>query len=567
MANPQRQNRDRDKSAAAPVPDRADFDRLKPLRRLADRKADIGAYYRSLLRHDDELIRIGATCWLLDNQEFVQRARTAARSLGPYPCLRARVPDLFKGNCANPGETLGAGIDAQSDSVAQAVAEPLERFRQTGDASAMLEAAKEAETAAGWRAGLEWSTRAMLLYSVDPHAAIRTFEILTYANKPDQVAVFRDLLAEFGMFPALCKLESAGLLVEKSEHRAAMNILDTMSHRKLNRAPLRRRLHALRGACQASLGQFEDAVRSYEMANTDGRHTNHQLMARLPDQVKILNALDVTPPAADRNDNHFMMLGFPRSGTTLLESALSAHPAIETFEEVRAFSQMAHNLKDAVVTNGTIDAGDLSAMREGYYRDLEALMTTPEAAVFIDKTPIRSVYGPLLRRLFPQKRYIFSIRHPYDVVLSCFRTQFGANMSMIHFNRFPDACALYDVAMTNWFEAYPETDTAAGPRRPDIAAEISGATVCTVRYERLVTDFETEIGSVLTFLGVPWDDSVTRFAEAAKQRRAKTPSYTKVRKGLGIGVQTAWQDFRFLFETPPAEPLKRWVNRFGYEGL
>jgi hypothetical protein len=71
---------------------------------------------------------------------------------------------------------------------------------------------------------------------------------------------------------------------------------------------------------------------------------------------------------------------------------------------------------------------------------------------------------------------------------------------------------------------------------------------------------------VLSFLGVAWDDAVRDFAELADKRRVKTPSYAKVRQGLALGVQSTWRNFDFLFTSREAEPLRKWVKRFGYEG-
>ena len=546
--------------------------RLKPLRRLAGPQPDIAAYYRSLLRHEDELVRIGAICWLTDNNQYVQRARAAAAALGPVPCLAERLPDVFAGKSARMIGLDGTSRIPETDakaakSVAAAVAESVEGFQRSSDPAMLLNASLQADAAAGWMAGLNWSLRAMLVYSVEPLAAIRTFEILVHANQKETIAALIELLSEIRLFSDLCAIESAALLLETSDFTAALAKLDSLQIRNLGLPSLRSRFHTLRGACQAGLGNFKGAVISYELQNTGGQPPSPRLLARMPDQVRTLNSLKLSLRTPDSRADHFMMLGFPRSGTTLLESALSAHPAVETFEEVRAFSQMAHNMMDRAQSQKPIGSDEALAFREDYYRELDQLSADPDATVYIDKTPIRSVYGPLLRRLFPDKRYIFSIRHPYDVVLSCFRTPFGANMSMIHFNRFADACAIYDMAMTNWFDAFPETDTVPGPRRGNDSALGDSGPVCTVRYERLVNEFETELQAVLDFLGVPWDDSVTRFAESAKRRRAKTPSYSKVRKGLSIGVQSAWRDYKFLFEIPEAEPLHHWATRFGYDTL
>ena len=75
----------------------------------------------------------------------------------------------------------------------------------------------------------------------------------------------------------------------------------------------------------------------------------------------------------------------------------------------------------------------------------------------IDKMPIRSLYSPLMAKLLPEQRYIFSIRHPYDVALSCFKQRFKPNGAMSSFLSFADTVQLYDFAMTTWFKDHSWT--------------------------------------------------------------------------------------------------------------
>ena len=89
--------------------------------------------------------------------------------------------------------------------------------------------------------------------------------------------------------------------------------------------------------------------------------------------------------------------------------------------------------------------------------------------------------------------------------------------------------------------------------------------VCYVRYERLVTDFESELRRTLDFLGAEWDPAVLTFAESAGRRAATTPSYQKVRQGLSLGIQSSWRNYKFLFDGRDARPLDKWIGFFAYE--
>jgi hypothetical protein len=169
--------------------------------------------------------------------------------------------------------------------------------------------------------------------------------------------------------------------------------------------------------------------------------------------------------------------------------------------------------------------------------------------VLVDKMPIRSADAAFITKLFPEWRYVFSIRHPYDVVLSCFKQRFTPNAAMENFRTIDGAARLYDLAMTEWFKQHRMDD-------PNVHY---------VRYDDLVTNFEPVTRATLDFLGVEWDDAVKDFSRSAEQRAAKTPSYQKVRQGLSIGVQTQWRNYRFAFESEATKPLAKWAEFFGYE--
>ncbi len=551
--------------------------RLKPMRKLALHGRDIGAYYRSLLRHDDTLIQAGAVCWLLDNRQQLAKARIAALKLRHFPCVRQKAFALFsqtEGPSAAEPFNEDNGLPSPEPAVpgggpvAVAVEPNLQNFYATGIPTALYDAINSAESAAGWNAGLDWALRAMVLYGINPAATVRTFELLVAANQTAAVQMLINCFSEWQLFPSVTAVEAAAVLLRTGEPGAAYKILRNLPPERIE-PQLRSRLYSLIAECQVGLGKFEEAATFYEFQNTLGQRAKPKLMALFPDQIRTLNALDIGTIGPDIHTHDLMMIGFPRSGTTLLESALTSHSDIATYEELPAFSEMAAQFLAEANQAAGLTSGRVEALRSQYYKKLHAQAGKTDARVHIDKMPVRSVYGPFLRRIFPDKRYIFSIRHPYDVVLSCFRTRFATNMGMVHFERFADTCALYDLAMSSWFNAFPETNTGGNGQADGTAAPPTNVSdrVWTVRYERLVEDFEAEIAGILTFLNVGWDDSVMQFATAAEKRRARTPSYAKVRQGLGLGVQTAWQDFRFLFETPEAVVLHKWVERFGYEGL
>ena len=126
----------------------------------------------------------------------------------------------------------------------------------------------------------------------------------------------------------------------------------------------------------------------------------------------------------------------------------------------------------------------------------------PERKFLIDKLPIRSAEAVLLQKMFPQMKYIFSIRHPYDVVLSCFKQYFSPNGAMDNFTTIGDACHLYDFAMSQWFSVF----------------SLESEQVCYVHYHRLVENLQDEVTRVLGFVGTSWDDGILQFARRSDDR-------------------------------------------------
>src|SRR3569833_473675 len=162
------------------------------------------------------------------------------------------------------------------------------------------------------------------------------------------------------------------------------------------------------------------------------------------------------------------------------------------FEEITSSASMELYLERALPVAKTTE--DLQRVylraRDRYYDEALRRRRKLGAEVFVDKLPMRSAEAGFMAKVFPDKRYIFSIRHPFDVVLSCFKQHFGHNIAMEHFRSFESAAKLYDFTLRQWFAVHSLDD----PR------------VRYVRYDTLVTDFEATLRGSLDFLGLDWND-------------------------------------------------------------
>lgn len=255
--------------------------------------------------------------------------------------------------------------------------------------------------------------------------------------------------------------------------------------------------------------------------------------------------------AAGAAVSHAFLLGFPRSGTTLLEQVLASHPLIATCEEAptlatpyQAFLSDADACAD-LLRMGTEEA---EAWGRHYWDTVREQGVDVAGKVFIDKQPAGTLYLPIIARLFPRATILFAIRDPRDVVLSCYRQAFRMNAMTYAFTDLAETAGCYDACMT--------LADAARTRLPLAWLDI--------RHEALVDDFDAALTRILDFLELPADPGVADFARLAATRPIRTPSATQVRAGINRRGLGRWERFREELE-PVLPTLAPWTKRFGYE--
>jgi tetratricopeptide (TPR) repeat protein len=257
------------------------------------------------------------------------------------------------------------------------------------------------------------------------------------------------------------------------------------------------------------------------------------------------------PAPADGPRTHVFLLGFPRSGTTLLEQVLASHPDVEALEERETLSdaQRAFQMSPADVARlAAAGEAELQPLRDAYWARVRAEGGAPTGKVFVDKHPLHTFRLPLILKLFPDAKILFARRDPRDVVLSCFRRRFAMSNSAYQLLTLPGAANYYDAAMS----------------LAERLAPAMSANTLVVRHESLVDDFDKAIGEVCSFLGLEWSDAMRNFADKARDRAVATPSGAQLARGLSAEGVGAWR--RYAAQLEPALPtLATWVAKFGYD--
>ncbi|MBA2932713.1 sulfotransferase [Sphingomonas sp. CGMCC 1.13654] len=252
--------------------------------------------------------------------------------------------------------------------------------------------------------------------------------------------------------------------------------------------------------------------------------------------------IDAAPPSP------VILAGFPRSGTTLLDTLLMGNPALHVTEELPMMRQPEVLLGDAERI-ASIDTEEANRLRHRYFEALEHVAPPPrDGLVVVDKYPLHLARAPLIHRLFPDAKFILVERHPCDVVLSCFMANFQLNRAMRHMGTLESAARLYDMVFESWTKA----------------RALLPLDVHVVRYERMVEDLEDEMRSLIAFLGLPWNDAVLDNRTSASRRpHIRTASYSQVTEPIYSRAAGRWERYRVHME-PVLPILAPWAERMGY---
>ena len=255
----------------------------------------------------------------------------------------------------------------------------------------------------------------------------------------------------------------------------------------------------------------------------------------------------------DNEPSPIFLIGFPRSGTTFLDTILRSHPLIEVIEEQFMVEQLINSLNQ--LPNGgleglkEIENEQIIKIRKTYFESLESqIQNKNNTKLYIDKLPLNIIHVGEIVRIFPNAKFIVSLRHPCDCVLSCFMQDFELNDAMANFLDLDDAAHLYDAVMNLWTQY----------------TSIFSINYHEVKYENLIENFEPTVRSILNFLELSWDDAVLNYLVTAKKRdRIATPSYAQVTKPIYSYAIGRWQ--RYRKQTSNIFPiLEGWIKKFNY---
>ena len=246
------------------------------------------------------------------------------------------------------------------------------------------------------------------------------------------------------------------------------------------------------------------------------------------------------------------LVGFPRSGTTLLDTILRSHSKIEVVEEQLAvnsaqiFLQQSgyHDLANQMIPLA-LAAEAKKVYEVEFNKHIEGVKS---GSVCIDKLPLNLLQVPLIQQLYPQAKFILALRHPMDTILSCWMQNFKLNAAMANMVDLDRIVEFYCIAMETF----------------KICTTEYNLSVHEIRYEDLLENLIGETSALLKFLDLGWEPQMENYRDTALKRgRINTPSYSQVVQPIYKDAKYRWLNYekylnKYLNQVDP------WINEFGY---
>lgn len=364
---------------------------------------------------------------------------------------------------------------------------------------------------------------------VDPHYVPALFNLAALheeaGERPQALELYRRILAlEPGNGDALARLAQASPITSVDDPlvgRLKAAIGETKD------ALVREGLYFALGKVMDDLGRYDEAFAAYRAANELGKLRNWKYDHRAVEHTfeRIIEVFDpdwMKEAAARSSASPIFICGMFRSGSTLVEQILAAHPAVTPGGELDYLPWLVTRRLSPYpqrVRHVTLDA--LQQLADEYVSRVSELF--PQAGIVTDKRPDNFLYLGLIRVLFPSARIIYTKRNPLDNCLSIYFQQLGGDLfyatdleNIAHYYR------QHERLMRHWFSCM-------------------GESMFTVDYDELVRSPRAVMEGLLRFLGLPWDERCLQFERVPNL--VKTASIWQVREVLHARSSGRWRNY------------------------
>ena len=381
----------------------------------------------------------------------------------------------------------------------------------------------------------------------------KTNNLKKLKNKIETLKENKNLINEILMF-------KARICFREKNYISAKKLIDKVSNKWIKNTDHNTNIlfWSFKAFIEEKVKNFDEAFKCFEKSQLNLKYENFNpqiFKEYIQTYRRNLDKKDFVVKNNSLKQNQFspvFLIGFPRSGTTLLDTILRSHPEIDVIEEKPLMNSVERIIKSKFKYSldelNKLNSKDLEILRNHYLEILENNCDNKSAKILIDKFPFQTVCLPLINLLFPNSKIIFTHRNPYDTVLSCFQQAFEPNNAMSNFRSIESTAKIYDLTMSIWLEYKEELKI----------------NHITSKYEDLIEDFDKQILRILDFLNVSWDENIKNYRNTAHKRgKINTPSSSQVVQPLYKSSIEKWKNYEKYFKNSN-QYLDKWRGYFKY---
>lgn len=378
-------------------------------------------------------------------------------------------------------------------------------------------------------------------------------------NRLDDLRKIIELIPDEVAKTPTMMVQRAFVLWRLEEYQESKSLLENIVIETLKSYSMRQRHSFLKAEVNHSLHSYKQAALDFRKANeqviadhsSEFSESSKNYIEGYQERLKSLKYPLLKCSNRNTQDNRIFLVGFPRSGTTLLDTFLRGHSETEVIEEKPIINEaLLESSYERFVTISDLDAAPQEwkeKLAENYNRALEKYSAN-ERKVKIDKLPLNILRLPEIANAFPSAKIILAIRHPLDCVLSNYRQNYSINDPMYLMSEISSIYSLYDCAMKTFFYSV---------ERYSLNFIIS-------RYEDLIADKRKSLIRISKFLDIEYEESMSDHQATALLRgKINTPSYKQVVKPIYNKSKNLWKNYEELI-SPIPDHMKRWIDLFGY---
>jgi len=275
----------------------------------------------------------------------------------------------------------------------------------------------------------------------------------------------------------------------------------------------------------------KDYIQAFDHINKAAELKQRTITLPSTDTLDVMREVNPDCLKGPSHSKNAFLLGFPRSGTTLLERVIDTVDEIFTINEMSPWNYIASTGAEAMSWVRQLNASDVNFVKEEQqkYFSIANSFLPPEskATMFLDKSPWHTTFLPVIDKLLPESKVIVALRHPMDVIISCAFQNFVSHSFSDYLIGFKASAKRYKSIMESYIE-----------QRDSLNIDI-----LEVRYEDIIADFDHQLTRIEEFLDISFPSDAAEFYKKNQDRAITSASSHQATKAIYSSSLDKWCHF------------------------